>query len=99
MNTPSIRTISEAWPYMPNDTVWKLRVAMKSGKPLSEIDKILEHYGVEVICDVHGRCVAEYSNSGDVYSLTVMNVGGRYRVTTVGDFVETWERSKKVRLS
>jgi len=66
---------------------------------LEKINELLEMHGVEAIrgewengywCDV----VAEYCNAGDTYDCTVVHTrGGRFLVTTLGDYVETKERN------
>lgn len=49
-------------------------------------------HGVESI-SLHGGCdFAEYLNTGDTYAPTLIRYNGRYRVQSVGDFVETLER-------
>ena len=60
---------------------------------LTAIDQLLEHHGVEVIRNAHDEVIAEYSNSGDTYAATIiLNHNGNYQVTTLGDYVEAYER-------
>ena len=61
---------------------------------LVAIDDLLGHHGVEVIKDRDGRVIAEYSNSGDTYAATILYRfdSGNFQLTTVGAFVEAWER-------
>lgn len=74
--------------------------ALPERERLEEIDKLLGNFGVEAIrgewqngywCDI----VAAYSNTGDTYALTVVQVRGdwsgapsRFMVTSWGDWVE-----------
>lgn len=77
----------------------RLTVNVESSRRIAEIDRLLGNYGVEAIkgdwqngywCDV----VATYSNTGDMYAPTVIQVradygsGSRFIVSSVGDFVE-----------
>ena len=39
-----------------------------------------------------GTPEAAYLNAGDTYTPTLIYVGGRYRVQSVGDYIETQER-------
>lgn len=71
---------------------------------LEAIDKLLENHGVEAIrgewqngywCDI----VAAYSNTGDTYALTVLQVRGdwsgarsRFIISSWGDWVERNEK-------
>lgn len=48
-------------------------------------------YGVESIGNTSGE-YADYLNSGDSYTSTIIYWRGRYRVQSVGDFIETMER-------
>jgi hypothetical protein len=61
---------------------------------MQAIDRLLDNHGVEEICDTQGRCIATYSNSGDAYAPTILLYWRTmsYRLTTFGDFVETYER-------
>lgn len=99
MAIPSLKTLSAFFPYVETHVLMNLRDAMRRGDSLVKIDHILDNFGVEVIRDIHGDVVAYYSNAGDTYATTVMLVNGFYRVTTLGDFVETWERGKRVKLA
>lgn len=49
-------------------------------------------HGVESMESTRGE-YAEYLNAGDTYADTLIYWRGRYRVQSVGDFVETMERS------
>jgi len=49
-------------------------------------------YGVECAETSNGYGRAHYLNAGDTYTPTVILWKGRYRVQSIGDFVETLER-------
>lgn len=49
-------------------------------------------FGVERYRSVCGRYWFACLNTGDVYNPTVIYFGGRYRVQSVGDFIEVMER-------
>lgn len=49
-------------------------------------------HGVEAIRLRDGCDFAEYLNTGETYAPTLIRYNGRYRVQSVGDFVETLER-------
>lgn len=51
-------------------------------------------YGVESIEGTRGEW-AEYLNAGDTYAATIIYWRGRYRVQSLGDFIETQERKGK----
>lgn len=48
-------------------------------------------YGVECIASTREE-FADYLNTGDVYNPTIIFWRGRYRVQSLGDFIETMER-------
>lgn len=48
-------------------------------------------FGVEAVQSVSGE-YADYLNAGDTYTPTVIYWRGRYRVQSIGDFVETMQR-------
>jgi len=99
MAIPSLKTINDFFPYMATETQKLLHQAMRHGASLQVIDQLLEHFGIEYIRDNRGDVVAKYSNSGDTYAPTVFVVNGIMRITTLGDFVETWERAKRRKLA
>ena len=49
-------------------------------------------FGVESIAFVNGE-YADYLNAGETYNPTLIHWRGRYRVQSMGDFIETMERS------
>jgi hypothetical protein len=64
---------------------------------LTCLDALGESYGVEGLqrCNssgVYGDDWASYLNTGDSYTPTLIYWDGRYRVQSVGDFIETMER-------
>lgn len=99
MALPSLKTINYFFPFMATETQKRLYNAMRKGASLQTIDSLLDHYGIEYIRDNRGDVVAKYSNSGDTYAATVFVVNGVMRLTTLGDFVETWERNKRRKLA
>lgn len=50
-------------------------------------------YGIEHAETIAGEFMS-YLNAGEMYAETVIYWRGRYRVQTVGDFVETMERNR-----
>lgn len=92
---PSLRSLTDAFPTVPVENLGKIRRSIQRGEVrMRRIDALLENHGVEVISDKDGGIVAEYSNSGDSYASTILYVieTDSFRLTTVGDFVETYER-------
>lgn len=57
---------------------------------LAALNRALDMHGVESLRI--GNQYAEYLNAGDCYNETIIFYNGRYRVQTLGDFVETMER-------
>jgi hypothetical protein len=95
MNYPSIKTISEAFPHADAKA---LRNAMEDSLG-GAINRLLEGHGWEYVyhatkTDDRGwpEMVFKYVNTGDTYNATIIKYRGRYRVTTMGDMVETLER-------
>jgi len=91
---PSLKRMIENFPSIETYVLNQIRAIIQLHGSLDTIDKLLENYGVEYIHDKNGNAVAEYSNSGDCYNPTILYVidSETYRLTTVGDFVESWER-------
>jgi hypothetical protein len=80
--------------------------ARQAHEALRIVDKLLEGYGVEAIEGEHRDVqpysrgfVASYINMGDVYNTTILydDVQRKFLVTTVGDFVEKFERKYHMR--
>jgi hypothetical protein len=95
MNYPSIKTIAEAFPHADAKAVRRAIENRLGGA----INRLLEGHGWEYVyhatkTDQFGEpeMVFKYVNMGDTYSATVISYQGRYRVTTMGDMVETLER-------
>lgn len=65
---------------------WDLRMSI--------LDSIGGFYGVESLEGTRGEW-AEYLNTGDMYACTIIYWRGRYRVQSLGDFIETQERKGK----
>ena len=94
---PSLKSLCDAFPQSEPDALAKFREIARR-KPwriaAQEADKAIEGYGVEVIrCPSRGL-QAVYVNTGDAYTETLLcNVAtGAWRITTWGDFVESFER-------
>jgi hypothetical protein len=68
--------------YHPPKT-WDLRMAA--------LNEAARTFGYES-CESENREYAEYLNTGDSYVPTIIYWRGRYRVQSVGDFIETMER-------
>lgn len=59
---------------------------------LIALNDLGDFHGVEY-CETQEGDVVEYLNAGDTYNATLIFWRGRWRVTTLGDFIETMERS------
>ena len=62
---------------------------------MSAMNKAINAHGVESIQRTGPRCAVEwalYLNTGDAYKATLIYWRGRYRVQSLGDFIETMER-------
>lgn len=62
---------------------WDLRMSI--------LNAVGGFHGVESLEGTRGEWV-EYLNAGDCYACTIIYWRGRYRVQSVGDFIETMER-------
>lgn len=58
---------------------------------LIALDEAARTHGVEV-AETKGGEYAEYLNTGDTYHPTVIRWRGKYRIQSLGDFVEALER-------
>ena len=58
---------------------------------LCALNALGEFHGVECVTATNGE-YAEYLNAGDSYAATLIRWNGRYRVQSIGDFIETMER-------
>ena len=63
---------------------------------MTVLDALAETHGVESAETTKGE-YATYLNAGDTYAPTVIYWRGRYRVQTLGDFIETAERNRIAR--
>jgi hypothetical protein len=77
-----------------DDDLKAVREAIQNDRKMQAVDRALRGFGVEYIRDASGAAIASYSNSGDTYAPTILRDyrTGNYRLTTLGDFVETYER-------
>ena len=71
-----------------------VREAIHFDRKMKAVDKALDNHGVEYIRNRHGDAIAAYSNSGETYAPTIVRdyATGNYRLTTLGDYVEAYER-------
>lgn len=95
---PSEKAILDAFVHaLDIDTLRRFRTLAKQGKRQAAqqvADSLLDGYGICYIrCPKRGL-LAAYVNTGDTYSATLLcNVAsGAWRITTWGDFVESFER-------
>ena len=56
------------------------------------LNTLAKAHGVECVETSNARVAAWYLNAGDTYTPTLIFWRGRYRVQSIGDFVETMER-------
>lgn len=91
---PSIKRLRAAFPSLTPESLKSVCEAIHFGVGLIRVDKALANHGLEYIRDASGAVIAAYSNSGDTYAPTIIfdYASGNYRLTTVGDYVETYER-------
>ena len=91
---PSMKALRAAFPSLTDDDFKVVRAAIHADKKMTAVDLALKNHGVEYVYDRDGRAVAAYSNSGETYAPTILRDRdtGNYRLTTVGDFVECYER-------
>ncbi len=91
---PSMKRLADAFPSLDTDRLARVRRLIQRSGRMDDIDRALMNHGVECILRADGSILAEYSNSGDTYAPTILRVfnTGHARLTTVGDFVEAYER-------
>ena len=91
---PALAVLRKTFPMLADENLVAVREAIQNDRKMKAVDRALNNHGVEYIRDVHGEAVAAYSNSGDTYAPTIIRdyATGNYRLTTVGDYVETYER-------
>jgi hypothetical protein len=90
----SLARLRQSFPMLADENLVEVRAAIQANKKMAWIDRLLENHGVEYIRDASGAAIAAYSNSGDTYAHTIIRdyATGNYRLTTVGDYVEVYER-------
>lgn len=95
-NAPSIERLRAAFPSVTTERLTAVRDSIHQKRGMNAINQALDNFGVEHISNAAGTEIASYSNSGDTYAPTILYVyaTGSYRLTTVGDFVETYERNR-----
>lgn len=91
---PSLKALCAAFPSIDPANLKAVRTAIHDGQPLKQLDALIAGFGVEFIHDKRGAAVAGYVNTGDSYSPTFLRDmrTGNIRLTTMGDFVESYER-------
>jgi len=91
---PSLATLRKTFPMLADENLIAVRRAIHNNQRMQYVDEALQNHGVEYIRDRHGETVAAYSNSGKTYAPTIVRdyATGNYRLTTVGDYVEAYER-------
>ena len=91
---PSLATLRKTFPMLADENLIAVREAIHFDRKMKAVDKALDNHGVEYIRNRHGDAIAAYSNSGDTYAPTIIRdyATGNYRLTTLGDYVEAYER-------
>lgn len=94
---PSLKRLIAAFPSVDPDNLKRIRAIIQNGGKLGACNALLGTHGVEYIHGgerMHGGIVAAYLNSGDTYAPTLLRRTGSpdVQLTTLGDFVETYER-------
>lgn len=91
---PSLKRLGDAFPQLTDAVLKEIRAVIHARGSMGKLDKLLENHGVESIVDNNGNEVALYSNSGDSYApMLLLDVkSDNIRLTTMGDFVEAYQR-------
>ena len=91
---PALATLRKTFPMLAEENLIAVREAIHFDRKMKAVDKALDNHGVEYIRDRHGETIAAYSNSGETYAPTIVRdyATGNYRLTTLGDYVEAYER-------
>jgi hypothetical protein len=91
---PSLARLRQYFPMLADERLSAIREAIQNNRKMVRIDVLLENHGVEYIRNASGAAIAAYSNSGDIYAPTIIRdyASGNYRLTTVSDYVEVYER-------
>lgn len=90
---PSMKRLRAAFPSLTDENLREVRRAIHFDD-IDAVDRALDNHGVECIRNANSDVVAEYSNSGETYAPSIFldRETGNYRLTTLGDYVETYER-------
>ena len=98
MRAPSMKALQEAFPQSEPAALAKFkekaRISQNWRVVAQHADSAIEGFGPEVIrCQSRGL-LAVYVNTGDTYSTTLLlnRQSMTWRITTWGDFVESFER-------
>jgi hypothetical protein len=92
---PSLERLTKAFPMLAESDLVAVREAIQNDRKMKAVDRALKNFGVEYVFNASGAAIAAYSNSGDTYAPTILRdyrTGG-YSLTTLGDFVECYERN------
>jgi hypothetical protein len=91
---PALERLSKAFPMLVESDLIAVRDAIQNDRKMKAVDRALKGFGVEYVYNASGAAVAAYSNSGDTYAPTILRnyETGGYSLTTLGDFVESYER-------
>lgn len=95
----------EAGKYVPTEGDYGRETRLTPSAYLEHLNSQIDAHGVEAVWDNHGELstrwgdggpVAEYINTGDTYSATVLwdDEENRFFLTTWGDWVERWEKEQ-----
>ena len=92
---PSLKRLCAAFPSVDPENLKRIRALIREGRKLGACNKLLDTFGVEYVRNAQDGIVCAYLNSGDTYSPTLLLRTGSSAVqlTTLGDFVETYERN------
>ena len=88
MNTPSIKSLAAVF----RDPGKAKRILQNSMRPMSTLGTFPDVHGVEYTQSTEGEYMS-YLNVGETYTPTLIKWRGRFRVQSLGDFVETMERN------
>lgn len=95
---PALKALQEAFPQTERGHLRDFRDVVLRGFPLHLCLDIangnIDGFGVHVIRCPNRGIIAHYINTGDTYNPTLLrnNASGAWRITTLGDFVEAFER-------
>lgn len=94
---PSQKALESAFPQSGPADLAMFRKRAKGGDwrlALHKANEVIQGYGGEIIRDPIKGLLAVYVNTGDTYSVTLLcNIAtGAWRISTWGDYVESYER-------